>query len=182
MKNIKVPDAGLLAYSEDHLRYELQYLWLCAKELRTATRGSDLTSVFIDCFVIHLRNLIDFFCTPAGAEKCDDDVIAPDFCPAGWQQEFSATLRGAKNRANKALSHLTLGRIKGQVWDTEGLLKEINGIALRFVSEASPSKLSPEVGKWVKMVSQPSITVVGGPLISANSTTTMSTFAGLLPK
>jgi hypothetical protein len=68
------------------------------------------------------------------------------------------------------------------VWDTEGLLKEINGIALRFVSEASPSKLSPEVGKWVKMVSQPSITVVGGPLISANSTTTMSTFAGLLPK
>jgi len=177
MRNVNVSDSELMAYSEDHLRYELEYLWFSAKELRLAARGSDLTSVFIDCFVMHLRNLIDFFCTPAGAEKWDDDVIAPDFCP-GWQQELSATLKDAKNRANKALTHLTLGRIKGQVWDTQGLFKEINDIALRFVSEASPSKLSPEVGKWVRMVSRPTVTVVGGSLISANSTTTMSTFAG----
>lgn len=172
MRNANVLDADLQAYSSEHLLYELQYLQVTADELRRATLGSKMTSIFIDCFVIHLRNLIEFFCTTAGSERADD-VIASDFCPT-WRPSLSDILKDAKNRANKVLSHLTFDRKSGQVWDTEGLLKEINDIALRFVSEGSPSKLSPEVEKWLRTVSGPSITVVGGPLISANSTATMS--------
>lgn len=98
----------------------------------------------------------------------------PISVPRGWRQGLSPTLKNAKSRANKALSHLTLARKKGQTWDTEGLLQEINGIAARFVSEASPSKLSPKVGEWLNFAKRPAGGAV--PLISSNTTSTITVF------
>ena len=125
MRNVSVSDADLVAYSGEHLHYELQYIWFCAQELKKLGKPQPMASVLIESFGIHLRNLIDFFCTPAGKER-EDDVIASDFCP-GWQENISNSLKDARERANKELSHLTLGRKSGadptKPWDVEGLLK-----------------------------------------------------------
>ena len=174
MKNVIVSDADLSAYSGEHLLYELQYLWFSASELRRLTQPSSMASVLIESFGIHLRNLIDFFCTPAGSER-DDDVIASDFYP-GWQENISDTFKTAKTRANKVLSHLTLERTTGQPWDVDVLLKEVMGIATRFAAKASPSKLSPKVAEWLALVNKPATTMaVDRSLIASNCTVSMVT-------
>jgi hypothetical protein len=153
MKNANLSDSELAAYSGEHLLYELQYLWFTRKELGWLTEPQPMSSVLIESFGIHLRNLIDFFCTPAGKER-DDDVIASDFC-VGWNEPLSSTLKDARERANKELSHLTLGRKSGldpsKPWDVDGLYKEIMTIASRFTSQASQTKLSPEIAKCVQL-------------------------------
>jgi hypothetical protein len=151
MKNVNISDAELTAYSGDHLLYEIQMFLFTAKELSRQAGPSPMTSVLIESFVIHLRNLIEFFYTPTGSER-DDDVIAADFCP-GWNESTSATLKEAKMRANKELSHLTLGRKKAcdptKPWDIRGLFNEVRSVALRFACEASPTRLSREVPKFL---------------------------------
>jgi hypothetical protein len=126
MKNVTVSDPELSAYSGEHLLYELQLFLWTGKELGRAENKGVMRSVLIESFVTHLRNLIDFFCTASGNEKNKDDVIASDFCP-GWSEAMSSTLREAKVRANKELSHLTLERKNGldsqKPWDVGGLFR-----------------------------------------------------------
>lgn len=174
MRNMNLSDADLTAYSGEHLLYELQYLWFSARELGHLTKPEPMTSVLIESFGIHLRNLIDFFCTPAGKER-DDDVIAADFCP-GWNENISTSLKAARERANKELNHLTLERKSGfdptKPWDIDGLFKEVSNIARRFIAQAPPTKLSPEVEKWVQMVHRQTAIRVEA-LITSNTTVTM---------
>lgn len=182
MRNANLSDAELAAYSGEHLLYEFQYLWFSAHELSRLRKPQPMASVFIESFGIHLRNLIDFFCTATGKER-DDDIIASDFCPTVWNESISNTLKDARDRANKELSHLTLGRKSGsdpsKPWDVNGLYKEITGIALRFVSQASPTRLSPEVGKWLALARLPTI-VVAGPMMASNTTSVMTTVASVV--
>src|SRR5262245_35794191 len=134
MRNQNLSDADLTAYSGEHLRYELQFFFVAARGAARLDKPQEMASVLIESFVIHLRNLIDFFCVPSGSER-PDDVIASDFCP-GWSESISATLKDAKKRADKELSHLTLGRKSGldpsKPWDVNGLYREVIAIAQRF--------------------------------------------------
>jgi hypothetical protein len=111
VKNVTLTDAELTAYSAEHILYELQLLWYTATELSKMTTPTPVASVYLESFIIHLRNLTLFFFTKAGDER-DDDVIATDFCP-GWSGTISPALRAARERANKEVSHLTLQRKSG---------------------------------------------------------------------
>lgn len=176
MKNVNLSDAELTAYSGEHLLYELQFFLFTAKELAQQPGPSPMCSVLIESFGIHLRNLIDFFYTLAGKER-DDDVIAADFC-AGWSESISNTLKEAKERANKELGHLTLGRKKGsdptKPWDVRGLFEEVHEVAKRFAAKASPTKLSPEVPKFLSFSLGQAVVVVGN-MITTNTTSSMVT-------
>ena len=66
MKNVTLTDSELTAYSGEHVPYELQYFWYAASELCKMTKPTPQTSVLIESFGIHLRNLIDFLFTKAG--------------------------------------------------------------------------------------------------------------------
>jgi hypothetical protein len=178
MKNVSLSDAELTAYSGEHLLYELQYLFFTAKELGRYTKPEPMVSVLIESFGIHLRNLIDFFCTKAGEERTDD-VIASDFCP-GWSENASPTLKEAKERANKELNHLTLERKSStdpsKAWKISDLYEEIIKIAGRFAAQADPKKLSADVTKWIQAANSPTI-AVGAPLIASNTTSKMMVFS-----
>jgi hypothetical protein len=180
MKNINLSDADLSAYSGEHLLYELQYFKLTAESLAGENPGH-MRSILIESFVIHLRNLIDFFFTPG---KKDDDVVATDFCP-GWNDPISTTLKVARERANKELSHLTLGRKKGldptKPWDVAGLFREVSDVAKRFARQASPTKLNPEVPKWLNMFHANLVAVVGAMAPSTN-TVSIATVSTVFPK
>jgi hypothetical protein len=154
MKTAKLSDAELVAYSGDHLLYEWQLFLFTKKELSEEI-GGPMRFVLIESFLIHLRNLIDFFYTTGR----DDDVVAADFCP-GWNERISDKLREAKARANKELTHLTLKRRHvsdpSKVWDMDGLFQEVHVAAKAFVAKASPAKLHPNVEQWVMRFSGPS--------------------------
>jgi hypothetical protein len=174
MKTEDLSDPELIAYSGEHLLYELQFFLLTAKELARHDKPGPMVSVLIESFGIHLRNLIDFFYTQRAKE---DDVIASDFCP-GWKETISITLKAAKERANKELNHLTLQRKSGfdpsKPWDVVGLFNEVSGVAKTFADKASPTKLSPEVPKWLNSF-HGNIMPVGVVVVLASNTTTSMT-------
>lgn len=176
MRNQNLSDADLAAYSSEHLLYEFQMLSFAEKELGKYTKAEPIVSALIESYGIHLRNLIDFFCTPTGNEQ-PDDVIASDFYP-GWNEPVSNTLKDAKERINKELSHLTLKRKSDQdptkPWDVGGLYKEILAIGRRFAAQASPTKLSPVVKAWLQPAANPAIAVVAA-FTTSNTTTAMVT-------
>src|SRR5258708_1576575 len=71
------------------------------------------SNALVEAFALHTRNLVDFFYTPATG----DDVVAQHFFrqPGAWatvRPPLSSTLKTAKQRANKEISHLTYGRLK----------------------------------------------------------------------
>jgi len=177
MKNVNLSDAELTAYSGEHLLYELQYFQLTAK-LLGQRQTDEMRSILTESFVIHLRNLIDFFFT---TETKNDDVVATDFC-AGWNEKISTPLSAAKIRANKELSHLTLGRKNGQhpdkPWDYAGLFREVSDFAKSFAGRASPTKLSPDVPKWLSLFHTNALAVVGA---SSNATTATMTAVSWKP-
>ena len=131
-----------------------------------------MASVLIESFVIHLRNLIDFFYTPRVKE---DDAIASDFCP-GWNETISSTLKAAKERANKEVNHLTLERKSGfdpnKPWDVAGLFQEVSAVATTFAGRASPAKLNPEVPKWLHSFHGKVMAAGVGTVIASNTTNT----------
>jgi hypothetical protein len=174
MKNVSLSDAELTAYSGEHLLYELEYFQLTARLLHEEKRG-EMRSILIESFVIHLRNLIDFFFTP---ETHNDDVVATDFC-GGWNEPISSTLKTARERANKELTHLTLGRKSGlhpdKPWDVAGLFQEVSAVAKTFSGRASTEKLSPHVGKWLNLSHADVLAVDGAMAPSTNSTATTAT-------
>jgi hypothetical protein len=175
MKTEDLSDSELIAYSGEHLLYELQYFLVTAKELARHDKPSPMVSVLIESFGIHLRNLIDFFYTPRAKE---DDVIASDFCPR-WNETISSTLKAAKERANKELNHLTLQRTSGfdpsKPWDVVGLFNEVSGVAKAFAGRAPQTKLSPEVPKWLNSYHGNIMPVGGVAVLASNTTTSMTT-------
>jgi hypothetical protein len=176
VRNVNLSDVELAAHSGEHLLYELQIFLWTGKELGRDENKGPIRSVLIESFVTHLRNLIDFFCTPPGKER-EDDVIAADFCP-GWSENMSNTLKEAKERANRELSHLTLGRKSGldpsKPWDIGGLFDEVHGVAKRFAAKASPTKLSPKVPEWLNMFRPNAVAVVSG-MQTTNTTSSVIT-------
>ncbi len=150
-------DAYLLAYSEEHVFYEFDmFLW--SAELRgsgarlIARSPADLArlnSALTEIFVVHLRNVIDFF-YPGPGKPWSTDVVAADFCGSGmWQPTTSVTLKDAHQRADKELAHLTTARIpgspSGKEWDSIGLSAELRTVMRCFVKKALPSRLAPKV-------------------------------------
>jgi hypothetical protein len=87
-------------------------------------------------------------------------------------------VKDAKERANKELSHLTLGRKSGldptKPWDVGGLFQEVYDVALRFASQASATKLSAKVPEWLRMHRSDAIAVVSN-MMTTNTTATVIT-------
>jgi|ERR1017187_1302424 hypothetical protein len=164
-------DEELTKYSGYHLLYELKMFWWLTGAL--SYMEGYLHDAVLEAWVVHLRNLILFFCHP----KADsDDVIAKDFLdkPDRWSQTESTTLKAARIRANKELSHITEKRKyageKDKDWDVAGLFREIGDIAKKFVSQASETKLHSDV-RQLLAVSPGTMVVVGG---VSHSTATVS--------
>lgn len=174
------PDNELLAYSEEHLLYELHMLHWVTETISKTGKGF-LLSALLESFAIHLRNLIDFIYTSPGDAR-DDDAIAADFYdpPSGWKPAaMSAALDAAKVRANKEVSHLTYTRKSGMApdkpWAVGALFKEVQDVARRFAVGASPTKLHPKVVEWLNA------SLVQIAVLSASaSTATTNTAVGVL--
>ena len=147
-------DPELLAYSREHLRYEL---WMFLRlggylpEIPTLRNEHEkvVYNALIEAFVVHLRNLIGFLYPDRFTPF---DVIAGDFFsdPNGWDEirpRISSTLQGARDRAHREIAHLTTARIAGmppkKAWPLSSLIPEVKVLMRLFADHASPQRLHP---------------------------------------
>ncbi len=149
-------DSELLAYSREHLRYELWMFLSLGQHLPGVPNPkSELDKVvanaLIEAFVVHLRNLIGFLYPDKVASL---DVIAEDFFsdPHMWdliRPQISRTLQEARDRAHREIAHLTTARISGKppkkAWPISALIAELKVLMKLFADHASSQRLHASV-------------------------------------
>lgn len=127
----------MLAYEVDMFLYTFAVL----------TRNLDklLANMVLESYLVHARNLIDFFYPGTPYE---DDIVANDYFdpPEAWTRSLDGApqfLRTAKNRINKRLSHLAYKRLSitknhqvGKIFD------ELRGALNAFLETVSHDLLS----------------------------------------
>lgn len=133
MKTKDLSEEQLLDYFKEHIRYEILMLLNATHAIKMQFQIQEgLKFMILESYAIHLRNLINFFYPPIRIR--DTDVCAKDFFieEATWgtkRPELSATLRKAKDRADKEVSHLTTLRKNAndndKSWDVKPLTYEI---------------------------------------------------------
>jgi len=147
--NPAAADDWLTRYSGEHLLHEFKMFWWLRENI--PPDDGYLHDAVVESFVLHLRNLIDFFYPRKTSQKTD--VIATDFMdnPGDWDSptSVSASLEAARGRADKELSHLTDKRkYEGdptKSWETDALFAKIKSVAEKFAGKASPKKLHTDV-------------------------------------
>jgi hypothetical protein len=153
VQNSPLTPTELLNYSEQHLYHEITMLWKLADKFKQNPNGVGITATaLLESYVIHLRNLIEFFYRRR-AELKDyqkTDVVAEDFFDDAVNcstPQMSAEMKTAQNRANKEVNHLTAGRQigKGEDWKVVQLFEEIKAVATGFARRASRAKLHEKV-------------------------------------
>src|SRR5579864_3336346 len=174
---LSLTNPELVDYSGEHLLYEIQmFIWV-SRTVPPMPTGPE-KSVYLESFLIHLRNLIDFFYPQSPRPT---DVIATDFYddPAKWNATISSSLELARTRANKEVSHLTLGRKAGmhpdKHWAVLDLYQEMRTVAQAFAAGASTDTLSAKVVEWINLYfGVIAAIVVPGPMSNTTSVMTRS--------
>jgi hypothetical protein len=161
MSEAAVPEPDLREYSKEHLWYEVWMFFrlgsLISRKLRFESADVELRTILenliIEGFVLHLRNLLDFFY----GEPRRNDMAAGMFYE--WEKlpnDFpveSDVLKDAHRRAHKELSHLTTERrpYKKRGWENAPeLMTDMKTRLENFVTGASAEKLHPDFIKQTK--------------------------------
>ena len=103
-----------LQQASNALNYEISMFDMLTKGMISGIAGRGvINSALLESFIIHLRVLIDFFCSDS---QRDDDIIANDFFndPNDWKNlrpQKTKVLERAKICADKEVAHLTYTRL-----------------------------------------------------------------------
>jgi len=100
-----------------HVKYELDMLAAMISFLSKGLGGTDCFTwnAYLESFVLHVRNLIDFFYLPKKSRF--DDILAEDFVTnvPQWKEDRlglkSPLMDEAKTRVDKLAAHLTYKRL-----------------------------------------------------------------------
>lgn len=106
----------ILKTASEHVFYEIWMFLAVIKELAVMPQISEnifCRNVFLESFVIHLRNILNFFYTPT-KNRVKDDILAEDFLKDIKKFKKGITpfflLSYTKTRIDKQLAHLTYHR------------------------------------------------------------------------
>lgn len=175
---VVLSESDLAAYSREHLAYEIQMFFATAQILSRLSPPANppdreivVNNVYIESFVIHLRNLIEFFYP----QRIKNSVIAEYFFvnPTDWKHirpKIPKTLKDARERSHRELAHLTTDRLSvppsAKRWPVISLAKQIKDLVEQFVNSASSVRLDPSVRTLVG-----SIDLTGSPLTVTDPST-----------
>ena len=152
----------LRRYSKDHLLYEIAMLFQFGRLLSggIAAQSPEVATILrngsIEVFVLHLRNILDFFYSPPRKT----DIAAMMFydsakLPSGFPHK-SKTLDKAHWRAHKEMSHLTTERLwegdPKKAWNFPQLMNEIKPLVEKFIETASHSRLHPDFIRQMELL------------------------------
>ena len=149
--------------SKEHLLYEVQMFFQLGHLVMTGHFQTSqpevaivLHNTIMESFVLHLRNLLDFFYTPprktdvSATSFYDSGHLPPDF-PAE-----STILSTAHRRAHKEMSHITTERHwegnPAKLWEFHRLLREGKPLVEKFLQTASAARLHPDFIQQTKLL------------------------------
>jgi hypothetical protein len=130
-RNYMKSNEALLERASEHIYYEIEKL----NEAWNYFKPNDYPQAFIEIFLLHSRNLMDFFYPAEDIEIDIDNVIVFDFLDDYEGFNSNKTLKKDlslnKRNINKFLSHLTYARCYfSEIWlipeFTEEIIKTIN--------------------------------------------------------
>lgn len=130
---------GFFYERDEMLKCDRDLIWLRSNGMF----GTHLWNLALEGYLLHARNLIDFFYESKNPKP--DDVLAIDFAPS-WKTTRpprSELLTMARQRMNKMLSHLTYSRreLKLFSWATGDIRKQLEALIEQFLSEIPASTL-----------------------------------------
>lgn len=164
---------SLVEYSAEHLYYEVRMFFemvnllkwrpaVSVPDMRDASAPAPPSNrelhfptaqrnACVESFMMHLRDLVDFAIDDAHQPT---DVIAADFCEAGWEPPVSERLVTARMRVENELAPLSTNRVSGspsrKPWDFDQLADEMRRLLGDFAAAASPARLSPKVRTLIR--------------------------------
>lgn len=153
-------DQELLAYSDEHVAYEVErFFWLAALLTESQTWLAELPEddalrlnhALIEAFALHLRNLLEFL----HDEKGGHYMNARQYCPPGsWnllRKDTTPGLEQAWRRVNQEIAHLTDKRKPPvparEPWPFKEIAADIRNLVECLVERATAGRLSPKVLK-----------------------------------
>lgn len=123
----------------EHILYEVEMLYYAKNrfiEAKKLGKGWVEESILIECFLLHYRNLSDFFLKDRSTyfsnnQKMEnDDIVCWDFN----FQKVNTFLIGNIGDINKTISHLTYSRVKDKIiWNIWVLWEEILNLSKKFI-------------------------------------------------
>lgn len=128
-----------LQQASEHVTYEIRMLVATMSFLSKPDGETDwvASSAYLESFVLHLRNLIDFFYTP---RRSRDLILAEHYVSdvAQWTADrgpITPLLSREKRRANKLIAHLSFGRlITDKTWDWGVIRAELQRVINCFLN------------------------------------------------
>lgn len=130
-----------------HLVYEIKML----RETASALRGKGIgprsfRNAMLETFLVHYRNLFDFFYADTRRELAHD-VSAADYVPdpKQWKERrprIGREATGNRERVNAQLAHLTYRRLKYKQrnWSDRRMARQIEELLEAFVAQLPPSR------------------------------------------
>jgi hypothetical protein len=143
-----------LKTASEHLHYEVSMMASAANGLASgiAGQGNTIANALLESFVLHVRCILDFLYAPVNLRA--DDVVAQDYFdnPLMWENlrpAMSETLRKARSRAGKEMTHLTYARLdvtsETKPWKFIQIRDEIIALNNAFLQNVDKTKLA---GAW----------------------------------
>lgn len=135
-------DAATLEAVARDVRYEVDRLFQGADLYPKASEAQGQRLLF-EGFLLHFRNLIDFFCV--GPKQ--DDVHASHFFPnaADWKPTKPTWLKEYRTRCHKLLAHLTYSRLeyarRGEMdWVLDEQIEHLRACWKQFLDQLPPER------------------------------------------
>jgi len=145
--NITAPEQ-VLAQAAKHVDYEIEMLKAMTSCLSTREGSPSLIvwrrNAYLESFVLHVRNLIDFLYPPKNPKP--DDMHADAFVkePATWhivRPAKTPLLIDAETRMNKLAAHLTYARVElPKNWRCVDIYSDLCNVLQCFYDQLAPHR------------------------------------------
>ena len=147
----KYSDRELMDLSE-HVLYEMAMLVGIPRQFEWAAASDIATNALLESFVMHARQLVDFFFDHAeiGASAYFENPIAD------WKKvrgKEDSDLKDLVSRVGEEIAHVTWSRTQPKApWNLDEIVKRIESLSVRFLERASPNKNSkPDAQRFFRI-------------------------------
>lgn len=150
----KIPSDKLLAFSKEHLFYEIDMLYGVSRTLINGMEDRYIYNALLESFIIHASVILDFFYEP---QMNADDAKAVHYMAdiKKWKTILPPQSEGFKRfqrKRNKELVHLSYRRLEVQPeekkWAVRRTTKQIKKIVNLFLENAIKESISPRLWEF----------------------------------
>ncbi len=148
-----------LRKASEHVAYELRMLTVTYRAWTVASQSEFpvwFRIVLVESFLIHARNLIEFFnCKTSKRGNIKAVAFLPDDRDwQGLQGSNPLLVRREFQKINEFLAHLTWSRVETEAprWNLDSIFEAHSGLATRFADFARPNTLAKSMYQALELL------------------------------